>query len=164
MKFEGSRKDFHALLCRMVGCRQKPKDRLWVLETEGEDEPIPKGQNMRVKLSRPIKPGFRRKVNLTPDEPLDVREDGSFAAVDIVEGNSTVSVRPESDSGKIRLYVNGDGSLGTGKVARVRADGHVGAGEAEISLELEWDVVSPDATAFSSAIEEEGEDEPIPAV
>lgn len=162
---KGEPHEFRDLLCRLLGCNKpKPRDRLFVLEIEGEDEPIPKETKMRVKLSKPIKPGFRRKVNITPDEKVDVRADGSFAGIEAVEGDSTVVVRPESTAEKIQLYVNGNGTLGTGKVARVVADGHVGEGEAVISLELEWDVVSPDATQFNPAIEEEGEDEPIPTV
>lgn len=116
---------------------------------------------MRVTLSKPIKPGFRRKVNLTPDEPIDQRPDGTFAGTEAVEGDSTIVVRPESDKNKVRLFVNGDGTLGTGKVVRVVADGHVGEGEAQISIELQWDVASPDATEFSSTVEEETPDEPI---
>lgn len=117
---------------------------------------------MRVKLSKPIKPGQRRRVNVTPDEKVDKRADGTFAAIELVEGDSSAQVRPESTEDKIRLYVNGDGTLGT-KVARLVADGHIGEGEATISLEIEWDVAHPDATQFNPAIEEEGPDEDIPA-
>lgn len=170
LSLHGNLKEFRDLLCHGLGCHkaQKPKDRLFVLEIEGVDEPIPKGPKMRVKLSRPIKPGERRRVNLTPDEPLDRREDGTFAAVENVEGDSTVALRVnaegvhESDAKKIRLWVNGDGALGTGKVNRIKADGHVGPEVVEISLELEHDVASKDATEFSSTVEEEGADEPIP--
>ena len=131
------------------------------MEVEGVDEPIPKG-NMRVQLSKPIRPGFRRRVNLTPDEALDTRDDGSFAAIEAVEGDSTATVRPESTNKSVKLFVNGDGTLGTGKVVRVVADGHIGAGEAAISIEIAWDVADPDATEFNSAVQEEGPDEPIP--
>lgn len=163
VSFEGTIHEFREVLCRTLGCsKPKPKVRLLVVEIEGEDEPIPNA-SMRVKLSKPIKPGQRRRVNITPDEKVDKRADGTFAAIEAVEGDSTVIVRPESTEDKIRLFVNGDGTLGTGKVARVVADGHVGEGEATISLELEWDVVHPDATQFNPAIEEEGADEDIPA-
>ncbi len=161
--FKGSAAEFRDLLCRSLGCNKpQPRARLLVIEVEGEDEPIPKSNMARIKLKKPIKPGFRRRVNLTPDEDLDARADGSFAAIEPVEGDSTIVVRPESTAKVINLFVNGDGAIGTGKVARVVADGHVGDGEAVVSLELEWDVAHPDATAFNPPVEEEG-DEPIPA-
>lgn len=163
--FNGTLKEFRDLLrdvlCRNLGCKPQHPVRLLVIEIEGEDEPIPQG-NMRVKLSKPIKPGFRRRVNLTPDEALDKREDGSFAAIEEVEGDSTATVRPESNATSIKLFVNGDGTIGVGKVRRVVADGHVGEGVVPISIELEWEVSHPDATAFNPP-DEVGEDEPIPA-
>lgn len=156
-------KDLREFICKVFGCappQHKPKDRLFVLEVEGVDEPITKG-SMRVKLSKPIRPGFQRPITLTPDEPVDAREDGTFAGVEPVEGDSSLIIRPESSAKSIKAFVRGDGTLGTGKVARVVADGHVGDGEAQISLEIEWDVMSPDATEFNPAVEE-GVDEPIP--
>lgn len=161
MEAQDFNKHFRDLL-RFLECKPKQtRERLFVLEIEGEDEPINKG-TMRVKLSKPIAPGFQRKVNLTPDEPVDVREDGTFAVIEPVEGDSTIVVRPESDKNKIRLLVRGDGTLGTGKVARVVSDGRIGPEAAPFSIELEWDVAHKDATEFSAAIEEEGPDEAIP--
>lgn len=112
----------------------------------------------RVTLSKPIAPGWRRPVSLVPDEPVDQRDDGSFATAEPVEGDSTVSVNPNSTPTQINIWVNGDGSTGD-KVIVVKADGHLGQGEVVISQEIGFTVSSPDATAFGVT---EGLDEPIP--
>ena len=75
LRLKGKKKDLHDLLCRLFGC--KPKDRLFVLEIEGGDEPTLKG-HMTARLSRPIKPGFRRRVNLTPRYKRQTLTTGSY--------------------------------------------------------------------------------------
>lgn len=115
----------------------------------------------RVNLTKPLKPGFRRPISLAADEELDVRGDGSFAAVEVVEGDSTASIKPDSTKTQINAFLNGDGALGD-KVIRIKADGHIGDGEAEISVDIGFTVAHPDATAFGTP--QEGVDEPIPGV
>ena len=151
---------FRARLCRLLGCRQQTKGRVWLLET-GPDEPIPntktKAKNM--KLSKPIKPGFRRPFTITPDEAVDVRADGNFFAADVVEGDSTVTYNPESTAQLLKGWFNGDGATGN-KQVRIKADGHVGEGEQEVTLDVEYLVATPDATSLAALVE--GVDEPIP--
>lgn len=147
------------LLCRLLDCSKCNPAPGFLLLVEGVDEPIPK-EIMRIKLVKPLKPGFRRPLTLKPDEAVDARADGSFAAVEVVEGDSTASVRTESTASQIELYINGDGSTGD-KVVNVKADGHIGEGEVEISLEIAYTVAHPDATEFGPVTE--GVDEPIPA-
>lgn len=116
---------------------------------------------MRVQLSKPIKPGFRRPISVTIDEAVDKQPDGSFAVAEQVQGDSTISIRPTSTERQIDAYVNGDGSLGS-KVGSIRVDGHVGEGDVPLVLEIGWEVAHPDATEFG--VVQEGADEPIPAV
>ena len=157
--FEGTLQEFRDVLERL-GCKPKNQERLFVI-VEGQDEPIPKGQRtMLVKLSKPIKPGFRRPISVVPDAPVDAREDGSFAGIESVEGDSTGTIRPESTATEIKAYVNGDGSIGT-KLLRLTVDGHVGQGDVPVTLDLAYEVAHPDATAFGPLVE--GEDEQIPA-
>ncbi len=116
---------------------------------------------MRVNLSKAIKPGMRRPISVTVDEPVDKRADGSFAEGGQVEGDSTITIRDTSTETQINAYVNGDGSLGS-KVVSVTVDGHVGEGDVPLVLEIGFEVAHPDATAFGAVVE--GTDEPIPAV
>ena len=137
------------------GCNTKPC--LFTL-VEGHDKPIER-QHMQVNLSKPIKPGFRRPLKLVPDESLDKMADGRYASSEILQGDSTFVVAETSTEKEINCYAYGDGALGS-KVARIRADGHIGEGVAEITLDIGWEVAHPDATVFGPVVE--GPDEAIP--
>lgn len=113
-----------------------------------------------MKLSKPIKPGFRRPFTITPDEAVDVNDSGTFVKVEIVTGDSTVTIDPASTATSIKGYINGDGATGS-KAVRFIADGHVGEGDQPVSLDVEFDVSNPDATSLANFVE--GTDEPIPA-
>src|SRR5678810_1353889 len=80
------------LLCGLLKC-DKQKVRLWTI-TFSADEPLPKRNT--VKLTKPIKPGFRRPFEITPDEAVDVNDSGTFVQVEIVAGDSTVTIDPAS--------------------------------------------------------------------
>jgi hypothetical protein len=137
--------------------QHKPKNRFGLILV-GPDERI---KMPLVTLTKPIKPGFRRPISLVPDEEVDVRPDGSFATAEVVEGDSTVSIRPSSTSKQIDAYINGDGSTGN-KTIRITSDGHIGDGDVSISQDIAFVVAHPDATAFGPVVE--GTDEPIPGV
>lgn len=138
----------------------KPKPIMLVFAT-GHDEPIPKETPMEVTLSKPIKPGFRRAFTVGTDEPVDQQPNGAYASSEVLEGDSTAAViKPESTATLIQGWIYGDGSLGT-KKTRITVDGHVGAGEASITLDILYTVSSPDATDFVNFTE--GADEAIPA-
>lgn len=115
---------------------------------------------MEIKLSKPIRPGYRRAVTLVPDAPVDLLPGEVYAKVSVVDGNSTIAVRPETTAEEIKLWVNGDGAIGA-KLARLRVDAHLGEGDVELNVDIAWEVAHPDATSIS--LKEEGEDEPIPA-
>ncbi len=135
----------------------KPKVHLWIF-TEGLDERIP--ADMDITLTKPIKPGWRRKCTVATDEPVDQQPNGLYARSENVEGDSTPAViLPESTNQLIQLWVYGDGALGT-KKTRVIVDAHVGEGDVALNLDLSYEVASPDATAFENFTE--GEDEVIP--
>lgn len=143
----------HAIRDVGKGCNpQKP--RIWVL-TLGQDEPIPIQQ---MKLAKPIKPGFRRPVTLTPDEPVDKRDDGTFVAIEVLSGDSQVVYNPASTATSIQVWFYGDGSTGD-KSARLTVDGHIGDGDQPVSIDIDWTVTTPDATTLGIS---EGADEPIP--
>lgn len=150
-------KTFRDLLRFLECTKQKPKVRFWIL-TEGQDEPIPKAAHM--KLSKPIKPGFRRPITITPDEDVDVGANGTFFAIENVAGDSTTTVDPASTATSLKFYINGDGSTGD-KAIRVSADGHIGDGDQPVTLDIEFTVATPDATSLANLVE--GVDEPIPA-
>ncbi len=111
-----------------------------------------------MKLSKPIKPGFRRPCTITPDELVDQRPDGTFLQIEVLSGDSQVVYNPESTGSSIKVWFYGDGAIGD-KSARLTADGHIGEGEQQISLDVDWTVSTPDATTLGFA---EGADEPIP--
>lgn len=113
-----------------------------------------------MKLTKPIKPGFRRPFTITPDEPVDAQADGSFYRVETIAGDSTVTIDPTSTATSLKGYLNGDGATGE-KAIRIVADGHVGDGEVAVSLDVEFTVNTPDATSLAAFVE--GTDEPIPA-
>jgi len=116
---------------------------------------------MEVTLSKPIKPGFRRAFTVGVDEPVDQQPNGSFARSETLEGDSTAAViRPESAATQIQGWIYGDGSLGS-KKTRVIVDGHVGEGEVSITLDIAYQVASPDATEFVG-FTESPTDEAIP--
>jgi hypothetical protein len=153
--YNGGVNNLRDLLCGFLKCKDKTKVRFWTI-TIGPDEPIPKKETM--KLSKPIKPGFRRPLTLTPDEPVDARADGTFALVEVLSGDSQLVYNPESTAISIRVWAYGDGAIGD-KSGRLTVDGHVGDGEQPVSLDIDWTVANPDATALSLV---EGADEPIP--
>ena len=148
---------FRARLRRLLG-RKRKNTRLLIVVIDA-DEPM-KGHMPLVTLKKPIKPGKRRLITLKPDEPVDIRPDGTFVGVGIVSGDSSIKINPESTATEVKVWVNGDGSLGR-KEGRLKFDGHVGEGEVEIVVDLEWEVGFPDASTVA-VIEPEGEDEDIP--
>ena len=116
---------------------------------------------MEVTLSKPIKPGFRRAFTVSTDEAIDKQADGTYAKSETLEGDSTAPVvLPESTDKLLTGWIYGDGSLGK-KKARITVDGHVGEGDVSITLDISYEVASPDATEFQNFTE--GADEPIPA-
>lgn len=132
--------------------------RLWLV-TIGPDEKMKGQQHMKVTLTKPLKPGFRRPLTITPDEDVDQRADGSFAEVTTLEGDSTGTIDPSSTAKQIKAFVNGDGALGT-KVVQIKTDGHIGEGDVEVTVDIEYTVAHPDATELK--VVEAGADEPIP--
>jgi hypothetical protein len=151
---KGSPRDVKDLFCRIVGCKQKQRVRFWSIAF-GQDEPIPKA---KMKLSKPIKPGFRRPFTITPDEPVDVNANGTYVQVNVLAGDSTVTIDPSSISTSIKGWLNGDGSTGDKSVEFI-ADGHVGEGDVQVALTVDFSVDHPDATVLGFS---EGTDEPIP--
>lgn len=166
LMFAGSRHEFREVLCRLLGCSHhphphpEPKARLIVLTLDC-DEPIPAPEPMpNVTLTTAIKPGFRRPFTLTFDEPVDLRPDGvSYVSTEIIDGDSTVVLTEQSKTGA-KGFLNGDGSIGA-KTVRFSADGHVGDGDVEITLDVTFPVASPDATVIG--FKESGPDGGIPA-
>lgn len=153
--FHGSIEELKRLLCRGLGCHnQAQQPRIWTV-LEGLDERIPA---IKMKLSKPIKPGFRRPVTITPDEEVDQRADGTFAQIEILSGDSQVVYNPASTAKSIQVWFYGDGAIGD-KSARITVDGHIGEGDVPVSLDVDWTVANPDATSLTVV---EGADEPIP--
>lgn len=155
MKIKGTAaelREFFYVFCH----KPKTKARLLIV-TFDPDELIPK---KKMKLTRPIKPGYRRPFTITPDEPVDVNETGTFFKSQIVAGDSTVTLDPASTPTSLKGWINGDGATGE-KSVRFVADGHLGAGEQEVSIDVEFSVATPDATLLSFT---EGTDELIPPV
>jgi len=134
--------------------------RLIVFAT-GHDERIPKEPpDMEVTLSKPIKPGFRRAFTVSTDEAIDKQADGTYAKSETLEGDSTAPVvLPESTDRLLTGWIYGDGAIGA-KKARITVDGHVGDGDVPITLDITYEVASPDATAFTDF--KEGAEEAIP--
>jgi len=93
--------------------------------------------------------GQRMPVDFVPNEPVDVKSDGSYGSVTILSGDASAQVAPGSTPEKFTVYFNGDGALGK-KSAKVAVDGHVGDGDVEVEQEIDWEVISPDATAFTA--------------
>lgn len=154
LHYEGTSKTFRSLLCELLNCKVKQKVRFWTI-TIGPDEPIPVN---KMHLSKPIKPGFRRPVTITPDEAVDARADGTFIGIEVLSGDSQVVYNPESTANSIKVWFYGDGSTGE-KSARLTADGHIGDGDQPVSIDVDWTVANPDATTLGIV---EGADEPIP--
>lgn len=151
--FRGSTRDLKELLCNLLKCKGHT-NRLRI--AFGADEEIPRAI---MKLTKPIKPGFRRPFTITPDEPVDINDSGTYVKVEVLSGDSTVTIDPASTAKSIKGYLNGDGATGE-KAVRFTADGHVGDGEQAVSLDVEYTVSTPDATTLGFV---EGVDEPIPA-
>ncbi len=125
----------------------------------GPDERIQKKPE-HMKLLKPIKPGFRRPFTLTPDEEVDVQGDGSFARAEVISGNSTVTFDAKASTNKsIKGWLNGDGATGSKSVQFV-VDGKLGEGDQVVTLDVDYEVATPDATILAFA---EGADEPIPS-
>lgn len=112
-----------------------------------------------MKLTKPLKPGFRRPFTITPDEPVDVNDSGTFVKVENVAGDSTVTIDPTSTATSIKGWINGDGATGD-KAVRFVADGHLGDGDQPVSLDVEFTVANPDATILGFS--EGAADELIP--
>ncbi len=114
---------------------------------------------MAFTLTTPIKPGYRRSLTITPDQPVDVLAAGGYATAEILQGDSRFTIDPASTAMAIKAWAYGDGAMGD-KVARVHCDAHVGEGIAELNVDILWKVEQPDATVLTVT---EGADEPIPA-
>jgi len=142
------------LLCGLLKC-EKQKVRIWTV-TFSADEPLPKRNTM--KLTKPLKPGFRRPFEITPDEAVDINDSGTYVKVEVIAGDSTVTIDPASTATSIKGWLNGDGATGD-KAVRFTADGHIGDGDQPVSLDVEYTVATPDATILGF---KEGADEPIP--
>jgi len=157
IRYDGSAEKLVEVLCSILSCRPKKKPvRFWLFST-GQDEPI-KSQIPRMKLDKPIKPGFRRPFTITPDEAVDVNDSGTYVQVEVLSGDSTVTIDPASTALSIKGWLNGDGATGE-KSVRFTADGHVGDGEQPVSLDVDYTVATPDATILGFST---GADEPIP--
>lgn len=148
------------IIINNYSCEHRRKmPRLLVFAT-GHDEEIERPTPMEVTLSKPIKPGFRRAFTVQTDEPVDKQDDGSFAKAEVLEGDSRAPViNPESTSTSLSGWIYGDGAIGAKKV-RITVDGHVGEGVIPVTLDVSYEVQTPDATAFTNFAE--GADEPIP--
>jgi len=142
------------LLCGLLKC-EKQKVRIWTV-TFMADEPLPKRNT--VKLTKPLKPGFRRPFEITPDEAVDINDSGTYVKVEVIAGDSTVTIDPASTATSIKGWLNGDGATGD-KAVRFTADGHIGDGDQPVSLDVEYSVATPDATILGF---KEGTDEAIP--
>jgi len=153
VQYRGS--NLKQLLCGLLKC-EKQKVRIWTVSFF-PDEPLPKRNT--VKLTKPLKPGFRRPFEITPDEAVDINDSGTYVKVEIVAGDSTVTIDPASTATSIKGWLNGDGATGD-KAVRFTADGHIGDGDQPVSLDVEYTVQTPDATILGF---KEGADEPIPA-
>lgn len=115
---------------------------------------------MEIILTKPIKPGFRRAFTLTPDEPVDTQPGGGFVTVSPLSGDSTVTIDPASTASSIKGWLNGDGAVGE-KAVRFTADGHIGEGDVQVTLDVKFTVATPDATTLGFVTADT--DEPIPA-
>jgi hypothetical protein len=114
----------------------------------------------RIVLAKPIKPGFKRKLSIKSDEPLDADQNNQFLEVKRISGEASApKIVGESTPTQTTVYLYGDGGIGT-NVFLFEADGHVGEGAVVISLEVEYAVSHPDATVLEVA-EEATEDEAI---
>jgi hypothetical protein len=76
-----------------------------------------------MKLTKPLKPGFRRPFTITPDEAVDVNDSGTFVKVENVAGDSTVTIIQPRPAHPSKGWLNGDG--GSDKAVRF-GDGHLG--------------------------------------
>ena len=119
---------------------------------------IPKVKTMDPLNIGQIPLGMRLPVTFVPDEDVDVKPSGEFGQVDVTSGDATAAVKPGSTKRSITVYFNGDGAIGQ-KSATFAVDGHVGPEDKEITQEIDWEVVSPDATTFTAQV---GTLEPIP--
>ncbi len=142
-------------------CPPKPNLPSFVFFHEGKDRPMKGKTVMVVTLSKAIKPGWQRLCSVATDEAVDIQQpSGLYARSEMVQGDSTAPiVTPESTATKINFWVNGDGAMGV-KKANVICDGHIGEGDVPITLEVNYEVKTPDATSFENF--QEGEDREIP--
>ena len=128
------------------------------------DEVIIKDTMPRLVITKPIKPGFKRKIKLTSDEPLDLKSEGVYFEVAKVSGDADLPVADGAQSpGAANFWLLGStgASIGTPQVFSFSGDGHVGDGEAVIAVEVEYTVNHPDATEITAVVTEIEQDEPI---
>ncbi len=132
-------------------CEVKPRKPHLLIFASEHDEPMERS-TMLITLSKQIKPGYRRLVQLVPDEPVDAQSDGTFGTSEVVEGDSSAPTMTKSDDekypstkDKVYAWVNADGALGA-KTGRVTLDAHVGDGEVPLATEIAYVVGHPDAT------------------
>ena len=110
-----------------------------------------------MKLTTPIKPGFRRPFTVTTDENV---ENPVFTTI---LGDATGKLDPANTlPGKtISGWINGDGALDVDQSVRLTVDAHVGEGAVDLALDFDYQIKNADATAFGTPTF--GPDEPIPA-
>ena len=110
-----------------------------------------------MKLTTAIKPGFRRPFTVTTDENV---ENPAFSTT---LGDATGSLDPTVTfpGTTIKGWINGDGSLDVDQSVRLTVDAHVGDGAVDLSLDFDFQIKHPDATAFGAPVF--GTDELIPA-
>jgi hypothetical protein len=147
--------------CPPMKDKKKNKPIRLIVFATGHDERIPKEPpDMEVTLAKSLKPGFRRAFTVGIDEAVDKQPDGSYAKSEVLEGDSRAAeILAESTATLLKGWIYGDGSIGK-KKDRITVDGHVGDGDVSITLDVSYEVASPDATEFQNFTE--GADEPIP--
>lgn len=100
-----------------------------------------------------VPPGQGLNLNLVPDEPIDVREDGTFATSAVVSGDSNApDIKPTSNANSIDVLLRGDGSIGV-KVVSVTVDASVGPADVPLTIEITYTVDHPNATDFKTVTE-----------
>lgn len=119
--------------------------------------------NMNLVLPKPIKPGFRHKVKIISDEPLDIRANGLYVEITKLEGSADLpTILPNGTPKETTIWLLGTGDIGVKNVFQIKGDGHVGDGEAIIVATIEYTVDHPDATEITPVDSGEA-DEEIPA-
>jgi len=110
-----------------------------------------------MKLTSPIKPGFRRPFTVTTDENVE----SPVFTTTLGDATGTLDPAVAFPGNTIKGWINGDGSLDVDQSVRLTVDAHVGEGAVDLALDFDFQIKHPDATAFGTP--SFGPDEPIPA-